>query len=294
MLKDHLNKLSYFKAVIDSGSFLGASQAIRITQPQLSRVVKQLEEDLDTALLVRTPQGVKMTNAGVKLYEAAEEILKISHQTEKAIRSNIVPPEGSIKIGTYDSIARYFFPSFLKFMKSTAPKLDISLETSRSSEIFKRVKGNQLEIGVIIDSKNYKAKNVSKTVLYNDSFGLYSRPGGSKEFVDKLISFPSSTYNEDVIKKLCKSNNITSSIICDNLETVKSFAEEGLGIGLMPHLVARDSLLQGKLTEVRLKKQKAPLFEHSIILIQRNDLAELSAKNTIEDLARFLNAWVVK
>ena len=235
-----------------------------------------------------------MTNAGVKLYEAAEEILKISHQTENAIRSKIVSPEGSIKIGTYDSIARYFFPGFLKFMKSAAPELDISLETSRSSDIFKRVKDNRLEIGVIIDSEKYKAKNVTKTVLYSDSFGLYTRPGGSKEFNDKLISFPASTYDEEIIKKLCKNNNFTSSIKCDNLETVKSFAEEGLGIGLMPHLVARDSLLQGKLSEVKVKKQKTPLFEHSIILIQRNDLADLSAKKTIEDLARFLNAWAVK
>lgn len=292
MLKDHINKLAYFKAVIDSGSFLAASQVIRITQPQLSRVVKQLEDDLETNLLVRTTQGVKMTSAGVKLYEAADEILKITHQTEKTIRSKETSPEGEIKIGTYDSIARYFFPGFLKFMKSAAPKLEISLETARSSEIYKRVKKNELEIGVIIDSDSYKARNVSKNTLYQDSFGLYSQRGGS-EFVDKLISFPSSAYDEAVIDKICKNNNIVSSIKCDNLETVKSFAEEGLGVGLMPHLVARNSVMQGKLSELKIKKQKTPLFEHSIILIQRDDLDNESKKKTVENLSRFLNAWAV-
>src|SRR4051794_41847207 len=68
-------KLATLRAVVAHGSFSAAGQALRLTQPAVSRQVSLLERQLGTQLVRRTQQGVRPTEAGRVLVEHAEAIL---------------------------------------------------------------------------------------------------------------------------------------------------------------------------------------------------------------------------
>ena len=70
-----IKQLQYFVVSVDMGSFQNAAKMLYTTQPHVSKTVKALEEELNLKLLVREARGVKMTEAGKKVYDYAVMIL---------------------------------------------------------------------------------------------------------------------------------------------------------------------------------------------------------------------------
>ena len=285
--KDHLNKLEYFSFIVESGSVLKASSRAHVSQPQLSKVIRQLEELLDKKLLIRSSSGVVPTQAGVQLYKLSKKLISSTNEAELLIKSDNVKIRGTIKIGTYDSISRYFFPEFLKFLKASMPDLIVLLETDRSSLILKKLIKGELDIVVSV-GKGPKAKNIITKTIYSDTFGLFKSPKMTSDFEKHLVVFPDSINKEDVdsiegfFPYLSK---------CSNLETVKALAEEGLGYGLLPMKVAREGVLSNKLIHHKNKKFKREFSPHDITLNYSKAIVSGSKQIIIKELERFLDIW---
>jgi len=285
MLKDHLNKLEYFCIIVEAKSFLKASEKAYVSQPQLSKVVKQLEEDLNEKLLVRSHSGVEITPAGVKLYELGKSVILNANETQLLIKSeNLV--SGTVRIGTYDSISRYFFPDFLKFLQKSLPDLTITLSTGRSSVMLKNLKKGDLDIAIVVGPLR-ESNQIDSKYIYSDMFGFYASPLISQSFKQHLIIFPESVTEEK--KVLLKRNKFKHFLNCDNLETVKSLTEQGIGVGLLPHKVARDGALSGKLK--LLDKNAKDISPHDILLLNKKGSLNSATKLVMSELERFLAYW---
>lgn len=83
-----IKQLQYFVVSVDMGSFQNAAKMLYTTQPHVSKTVKALEEELDLKLLVREARGVKMTEAGKKVYDYAVTILKNSDMISRINEEN--------------------------------------------------------------------------------------------------------------------------------------------------------------------------------------------------------------
>src|SRR5258708_31447869 len=81
-----LRHLRYFVAVAAHGSFNRAAEALHLTQPALSRQVKDLEDELGMPLLVRGQNAVKLTEAGDLFYEEAREVLARADEAVQRVR----------------------------------------------------------------------------------------------------------------------------------------------------------------------------------------------------------------
>lgn len=290
-LKDHLNKLEYFCRVAESGSIQKASKKIGISQPQLSRVVKFLEEELEKSLIIRIPSGIQLTIDGQKLYESSIEIIKIANNIEKKIKYDQAILKGTIRIGTYDSIARYFFPDFIRYIKTTAPDLKIHLETGRSSDMLDRLKKKKLDLAIVV-SEEEKLKSFKSRKIYQDSFGLYRSPTQGEDFNNKLIYYD---FAQNDTENAMKFFNFTESIQCDNLETVRSLTEQAMGVGLLPHRVARESVMVKKLVPFKHPKIKTNTFDyHDIFLCQIKNHKSDEIDFVTKESERFLSIWSEK
>src|SRR4051794_24867401 len=73
-----LNRLAYFAAVVDTGSFTRAAERLDITKAVVSQQVARLEEEVGTTLLVRTTRKVQPTEAGRALHARCVVILRES------------------------------------------------------------------------------------------------------------------------------------------------------------------------------------------------------------------------
>lgn len=287
MLKDHLNKLEYFVSIVEAGSFLKGSETSFVSQPQLSKIVKQLEEVVGQKLLVRSRNGVKLTSAGQKLFDFSKTVVEGAKEFQFTMET-VEEVSGKIRIGTYDSISRYFFPGFLKFLQSSAPKLEILLSAGKSHYMLEQLLAKKIDIAVIVNQGEDHPSLVTRSI-YTDSFGLYAHPNINERFKKTLIAFPDSLAKE---KKNLKTFSFKYTTECDNLETVKALAEQGIGVGILPHQVAKDGILKGKL--VLLPETRAHFAPHEIIVAYRKEKLKKSSRLFIENLERFLSYWVLK
>ena len=287
-LKDHLNKLEYFCAVVEAGSLKRASEIVLIGQPQLTKVVKQLEDILNTPLFLRSSKGVVLTKSGDQLYKFSKQILQKANEAEFSIMSTEGRISGIVRVGTYDSIARYFFPDFLKYLRATAPDLKILLETGKSADVFKKLKNKTLDIAVIVKPTAIP-KNIESRRMYTDAFGLYKSPALTSDFQSTLVYFP---YPMNNTESVMGQFGFTDPMVCDNLETVRTLAEQSVGVGLLPHRVAKESVMARKLLPHDHPKIKKNTFDnHDIVLCHRKEQKQDEKQFALNEVERFLQIW---
>ena len=95
-----LRVLQYFLAVAREQNISAAAQSLHLTQPTLSRQLKELEEELGKQLMVRGSRKITLTEDGMLLRKRAEEILELVDRTEKEVMQSDEAISGDVYIGT--------------------------------------------------------------------------------------------------------------------------------------------------------------------------------------------------
>lgn len=293
-LSDHLEKLKNLVAVAKYQSINEAGKRIGLSQPSLSTSIRLLEEDLGCKLLTRTGKGVILTEDGSTLVEFANRILSMSSQVEAQIRHIKRDIDVHLRIGTHESISIYFFPDFIRYLNSAFPKLRLSLKTGRSRETIDRLKSGDIDVAITVEPAS--GKNMTSKTLFYDQFNFYMMPASQDWQGLPLILMP------DALEMTGKTLKIQISdytkkherlLECENHETVRALSEEGLGIGLLPDQVAKNSVTRNRLVRFAGKALPANIVRHSIgysfLNHQKDDLA---LQSFLKELVRFSNTWV--
>ena len=173
-LKENLEKLPYFYEVAKSGSMKKAAEAIYLTQPSLTKSIKALEEALGVELFIRQPRGVVLTSEGKILFDYCHELFHSISDVEEKLSNPMDINAGHLRVGTYESIAAYFWPKFLHHFSEVYPRLNIELTTGRSNYIQTKLEQNEIDLSLIVSPK--KSSNLIIEKIFEDSFFLYRGP----------------------------------------------------------------------------------------------------------------------
>lgn len=279
-LRDHLEKLYLFIVAFEAGSFKRASEIALISQPQITRTIKILEDLLEKPLFLRGPSGVTPTKAGHDLYVFAKKLMTETDSMELALRSGSRDLKGVLEIGTYDSIARYFFPSFIHYLRSIFPELSVNLTTDRSHSILSKVETGKIDIALTVGQS--VAPDLISELCFEDHFSFYESKNLLSTFRESLICFEES--KELIPSQLKKVFGHVSS--CNNLETVLGLTLDGLGVGFLPTKVAQAGLISNRLIESNLRFPNSKT-KHGIYLTYQQK-KQKNLKTIIEELHRYL------
>ncbi|MEY4645191.1 MAG: hypothetical protein RLZZ596_2022 [Pseudomonadota bacterium] len=110
----NLRALRYFVAIADAGSLTAASASIRIAQPALTRQLRELEADLEVQLFQRLPRGVRLTQAGVTLYESAKRILAEAQRVRQQLAQGKGQASRTVSLGVSPTLARVLLPGLFE------------------------------------------------------------------------------------------------------------------------------------------------------------------------------------
>src|SRR5882762_2530282 len=122
-----LRSLGYFVRIAELGSITRAAAHLRLAQPALTRHVQRLEEELGVALFTRANRGVRLTEAGQKLLESAERILRDVERTGDEIRAHKAHPSGKIVLAVTPTLCPVVVPELFARMTQQYPMVELKV-----------------------------------------------------------------------------------------------------------------------------------------------------------------------
>lgn len=142
--------LRYFLAVAREGSVTGAANFLHLTQPTLSRQIKELEDQLGTKLLVRKSHNVVLTADGMRFRQRAEEILAMVERTETEFTLPEGTVSGDIHIGGGETRAMRIIAGILRDIRKEYPGIRFQVHTGNAEDVMERVDKGLLDFGILI------------------------------------------------------------------------------------------------------------------------------------------------
>ncbi|OAH11151.1 LysR substrate-binding domain-containing protein [Streptomyces jeddahensis] len=144
-----LAQLTSFVAVAEELHFTRAAERLRMTQPPLSRQIRQLENDLGVQLFNRTNKSVQLTPAGRAFLVEARGILRQSEHAALAVRQVSTGEAGSITIGFTAASAYSTLGTLLRTARKAMPRAEIVLREMVTRDQLAALANNSLDLGLV-------------------------------------------------------------------------------------------------------------------------------------------------
>lgn len=142
-----IHKLKAFMAVVEESNISRAAVRLNMQQPPLTRIIKVLEEELNTPLFKRLPRGVETTEAGKALYQEALSILTHVQAIPQRIKNITQGLEGQLNLGFTNSVGLHpFLPALLRGFREAFPAVTIHLEEDGSNSLIDSINNDKNDI----------------------------------------------------------------------------------------------------------------------------------------------------
>lgn len=151
--------LNYFVTIVQTKSISNAANTLHVTQPTLSRQIKDLEEELDTVLFHRGSREIQLTDDGQYLYNRAIEILALVEKTENNIRKS-EEISGEVYIGAAETHSLDIVATVIKKMTDRYPEIRIHIRSGNADDILEQLNKGVYDLGITIgdfDNRKYNA-----------------------------------------------------------------------------------------------------------------------------------------
>lgn len=146
-----LRTLSYFLAVAREGSILGAANTLHLTQPNLSRQMKELELEVGKQLFIRSNRNITLTEDGILLRKRADEILTLVKKTESELAKREEAVSGEVYIGSGEFDSFHYFSTAARHLTEKHPDICFHIYSGNSMEILERLEAGLLDFGLLIE-----------------------------------------------------------------------------------------------------------------------------------------------
>jgi DNA-binding transcriptional LysR family regulator len=140
-------ELRAFHAVAEAGSVGGGAEMLLVSQPAVSKQIKQLERALGVIVFERTARGVRLTDAGELLATYTRRIFALAAEAEQAIDDLQGLRRGKLSIGASPTLGTYFLPEVLVRFRRRFPAIALSLEIENADVLQRRLSDGLLDSG---------------------------------------------------------------------------------------------------------------------------------------------------
>lgn len=144
----NLHHLAVFYAVAETGSIAAASRRLHVSQPAVSRQIRDFEERLETVLFDRLPRGMRLNVSGDALAAYARRIFALERQAETTLAELQNLEIGYLAVGASTTIGNYLLPSVLAKYNHQYPGVHVTLEINNTEVIQQQLVEDRLDVGL--------------------------------------------------------------------------------------------------------------------------------------------------
>ena len=170
-----LRSLHYFVRIAELGSITRASAHLQIAQPALTRHVQRLEDELDAALFTRANRGVRLTEAGQKLLDSAQRILRDVERAGDEIRAHKAHPSGKIILGVTPTLCPVVVPELFARMRGHYPMIELKVVHAGTVRLEEFIVDGLVDLALMAEIS--RSRLIASTRLAEEEMVLVTRPG---------------------------------------------------------------------------------------------------------------------
>ncbi|GKS86166.1 hypothetical protein AVMA1855_18460 [Acidovorax sp. SUPP1855] len=139
--------LALFLAVADALSFRQAAETLHLSQPPLSRAIRELEERLGTRLFDRTTQGVALTEAGRRLLPYARRVGQLLRDAQAAVAAQGMP--ATLRLGLTSAVEPAWFRGLVQRVQAAQPGTTVSVVSDASPKLVRQLGAGKLDAAFV-------------------------------------------------------------------------------------------------------------------------------------------------
>jgi LysR family transcriptional regulator, benzoate and cis,cis-muconate-responsive activator of ben and cat genes len=288
-----IRHLKYFLTLADELSFIKASEKLFISQPPLSRQIKELEDELGARLFDRNSKKVELTQAGKYFKQEVTLLLdnleRIKLKTQK-ISNNI---SGEFRIAYISSTFSGDIAELIKFLSSKYPFVNFSLYEVPTARQISDLEQGKLDLGII--RAPLKSPMIATDLWFKDTFSVVFNKQlvhlDTEEDIDKLKDETFVFFNKDyapyyyeLLLEICAIYGFVPKVVheSNNISSIIQLVKNGLGSSIVPTNILK-SHNYPELGFIELKKGN--LFTDVLIATPKDNDSEI-AKAAIGFLLR--------
>ncbi len=259
-------------------SLTKAADVLCITQPAVTKQIKQLQGHYEIKFLDIIGKKVVLTDSGKHLYSIAEKIFDMENQAEESIRDFQNFTKGEINILSCESFGAYYVPYIIRYYNITNPDIKISMQIRRNDDIVDDIAGLNNDIGFLSKSV-YDNPKISINEILEDDIVFIASPEYPLSRRDLLviddlkgcnmIVHEKGSVTRKVADNLIRKYNIDLNISYEisNSEAIKKLVQQNLGVAFISKNMVNEEIKSSKLLAVPVEeedfKRKYYMIHHS-------------------------------
>ncbi|MEZ6241602.1 MAG: LysR family transcriptional regulator [Phycisphaerales bacterium] len=293
-----LTPLRQFIAICEHGHMTRAGEALGVTQPALSAMLKKLEAEVGADLLHRTGRGVTPTDAGLVFLEHAREAVQRADAGVSAVRELVGLEHGSIKVGGGATAVGYILPRVISRVRREHPGLRFQIREGGSSAVAGAVLAGEQDLGIVTLPIARPGSGDLMTVgEIADELRLIVPPGHALEgrrsfrwkdlFGEPVVAFEAGSAVRSLIDAAAGSHGVSLDIVMElrSIESIVQMVAAEIGVGFVSRFALEAdpehgrglTCLDGKLTRAlavvrrrdRVPSHATAVFERALLSTMR-------------------------
>ena len=273
-----LSQIEAFVEIARTRNVSRAADTLFVTQPALTARLQRLEEDLGARLFMRTPRGMKLTEAGEAFLPHAVKALDSLSDGRRIVNAFERGGAGRLALGAAPAVSTYVLPAILKRFTIGHPRVSVVVKTGHSEEVLELVLREQVDLGLV---RALHHPDIAATPLYEDSLILVADPGhrfATRRKIrldeisrEQLVLFDRTSSYTELTNAIFRGAGIQPEGVMelDNIDAAKKMVQEGFGVALLPHTAVAGELEAGLLSEIEIVD--AEPVRRQIVAVRRRD-----------------------
>jgi len=259
-----LEVLRYVILIAEQGSTLAAAQTVNLTTSSLSRKIAQLEHELGLALFERHSRGMRPTDAGQLLIEAARQMLARMERLASDIDDIGETGRGSVRLYTSQALVEHIVMPRVLRMATRYPNVKIDLQVAVGRQAERALLSDGADFAVIITVPTHpdieivaeRENRVVAIVSRDHPLADRGRIDAADLVMTPFAALPP-TYNSRVAFNSLLPDalkGVQPQMTANSIDALKAYARAGLGAAIVPELTASDDAATADLVVVDLER----------------------------------------
>lgn len=244
MLTPTLRQLEYIVAIADTGQFVEAARQCAVSQPALSRQVREVEELLGVVIFERARPRVIVTRSGKEIVDRARSLLADARDLVEAAHVLSGTQRGVVRLGVIPTIAPYGLSGCLAKLRDLYPEVSFAIHELQTDVLLEKLRGGEIDVGLL--ARSFDDTGLTGVDLVDEPFVLVAPAGHAlaspssiaqgEIFGAELILMEDGHCLRDQAVDLCAVAGRASAMTVSaaSVSTLTRMVESGLGATLLP------------------------------------------------------------